>query len=329
MGTDTIMDAKKTLETKAILEMKDQIISKYGPWHVNNVHLQDDVYTIGPTIVGDEIKLRRVVQCVLDHTGGTAEGLRILDLGCGEGIYSIEFARQGASCVAIEGREPNAEKVRFVKRVLSLDNLEVLQGDVRNLSPAKHGYFDVVLCLGILYHLTAPEVFDFVATLHEVCRKICIVDTRVMLRPKTRYVHNGETYWGSWGEEHWPGDSKEVKLARLGASLDNEDNFWLSRPSIYNLLSHVGFTSIYECNIPAEPKKPGDRFTFVAIKGQPCELLSAPLIATQSRDGMPERPVPEHSRTYHLLSGMSHLLPWRARQFCKKLLGMDRSLRGI
>src|SRR5438046_472157 len=151
MGTNTIMDAKMTLDIKAILEMKDKIISKYGPWHVNNVYLQDDVYTIDPTIVGDEIKLRRVVQCVLDHTGG-------------------------------------------------------------------------------------------------------------MLPPKTRDVHNGETYWGSWGEEHWPGDSKEVKLARLGASLDNEYNFWLSRPSIYNLLSHVGFTSIYECNIPAEPKKPGDRF---------------------------------------------------------------------
>src|SRR6266700_3860465 len=300
MGTNTIMGAKKTLDIKAILEMKDQIISKYGPWHVNNVYLQDDVYTIGPKMVGDEIKLRRIVQCVLDHTGGTLDGLRVLDLGCGEGIYSIEFARQGASCVAIEGRKPNAEKVRFVKRALSLDNMEVLQEDVRNLSAAKHGHFDVVLCLGILYHLTASEVVDFVANLYDVCRKICIVDTRVELRPKTSYVFDGATFWGKWGEEHWPGYSKKVKLARLGASLDNEYNFWVSRPSIYNLLSHVGFTSVYECNIPAEPTKPADRFTFVAVKGQPCQLLSAPLMATHPRGGMPERPIPEHSNTYNL-----------------------------
>ena len=317
------------MDIKAIIDAKNEVISKYGPWHVNNVGLKDDVYTMGPSIVGDEIKLRRVVQCVLDHTGGTVEGLRILDLGCGEGIYSIEFARRGASCVAIEGREPNAEKVRFVKRVLSLDDLEVLQDDVRNLSAAKYGYFDVVLCLGILYHLPAPEVFDFVATLHEVCRKICIVDTRVMLRPNTRYVSNRATYHGSWGEEHWPGDSKEVKLARLGASLDNETNFWLSRPSVYNLLCNVGFTSVYECHIPAEPKKPGDRLTFFAIKGQPCHLLSAPLMAMQPCDGMPERPVLEHRKTFYVLRSMSHLLPWRARRFSKRLLGMDRSLRGI
>ena len=86
------------------------------------------------------------------------EGLRILDLGCGEGIYSIELARHKAQVVAMDGRETHLEKVRFIKRALSLDSLEVVQDDVRNLSLAKYGKFDVVLCLGILYHLKAPDV---------------------------------------------------------------------------------------------------------------------------------------------------------------------------
>ena len=103
-----------------------------------------------------------------------------------------------------------------------------------------------------------------------------------------------------------------MKLSRMGASLDNERNFWLSRPSIYNLLRHVGFTSVYECHIPAEPNKPTYRITFVAIKGQPCQLLSAPLMATRPLDDMPEQPAPEHSTTFYLLRDMSHRLPWRA-----------------
>jgi 2-polyprenyl-3-methyl-5-hydroxy-6-metoxy-1,4-benzoquinol methylase len=317
------------MDTKVIADLKNQVITKYGAWDSNNVYLEDGLYTMGAEIVGDEIKLQRIVQCVLDQTGGTVEGLRVVDLGCGEGLYSIEFARRRASCVAIEGREPRAEKIRFVKQVLSLDNLDVVQDDVRNLSVEKHGEFDVVLCLGILYHLGAPDVFSFVARLSEVCRKICIIDTRVELRPNAQYLFDGETYHGSWGEEHWPGDSKEVKLSRMGASLDNERNFWLSRPSIYNLLRHVGFTSVYECHIPAEPNKPGDRITFVAIKGQPCQLLSAPLMATRPHDYMPEQPLREHSKAFYLLRDMSHLLPWRARRFGKRLLGAKDRLGNI
>ena len=46
-----------------------------------------------------------------------------------------------------------------------------MQDDVRNLSVEKHGEFDVVLCLGNLYHLGAPDVFSFAARLSEVCRR--------------------------------------------------------------------------------------------------------------------------------------------------------------
>ena len=317
------------MDTKAIADLKNQIITKYGAWDSNNVYLEGGLYTMGVEIVGDEIKLLRILQCVLDHTGGTVEGLRVLDLGCGEGLYAIEFARRKASCLAIEGREPRVEKVRFVKQVLSLDNLDVVQDDVRNLSVQRHGKFDVVLCLGILYHLGAPDVFAFAAQLSEVCRKICVIDTRVALQPKTQYLSEGETYLGSWGEEHWPGDSEVVKLSRMGASLDNDRNFWLSRPSVYNLLRHVGFTSVYECHIPAEPKKPGDRVTFVAIKGQPCQLLSAPLMATRPFDDMPEQPALEHGKVFYLLRDISHLLPWRARRFGKRLLGLKNNLGNI
>jgi SAM-dependent methyltransferase len=317
------------MDAKAVLDLKNQVIAKHGTWDSNNVYLGKGLYTMGAEIVGDEVKLLRVVQCVLDHTGGSVEGLRVVDLGCGEGLYSIEFARRKASCLAIEGREPRAERVRFVKQVLSLDNLSVVQDDVRNLSVEKHGEFDVVLCLGILYHLGAPDVFSFVSRLGEVCRKICIIDTRVAAVAKTPYPFDGKTYLGTWGEEHWPGDSEAVKLSRLGASLDNEHNFWLSRSSIYNLLRNVGFTSVYECHIPAEPNKPSDRVTFLAIKGQPCELLSAPLMAARPGDDVPEQPRSEHSKMFYLLRDMSHVLPWRARRFGKRLLSVQDRLGNI
>src|ERR1043166_908766 len=153
------------MDTQTIIDSKNDVIAKYGNWTAHNVRLQDDVYTIAPKIVGDEVKLRRIVQCVFDLTGGSVEGLRILDLACLEGMYAIEFARHKAHAVGIEGREANVEKARFTKRVLQLDNLELFQDEVRNLSVEKYGRFDVVLCLGLLYHLDAPDVFPFIQQL--------------------------------------------------------------------------------------------------------------------------------------------------------------------
>jgi SAM-dependent methyltransferase len=313
------------MDTQTILDKKSELVAKHGPWHAHNIHLQEDIYTMGPSIVGDEIKLRRIVQCVLDLAGRPLEKLRVLDLACGEGIYGLEFARQKANVVAIEGREANIEKARLVKQILSLNNLQLAQDDVRNLSTEKYGVFDVVLCLGILYHLKAPDVFSFAERLGEVCRRICIVDTRVTLHPRTRYAYQGDIYSGTWGEEHWPGDSKDLKLSRLGASLDDEYNFWLTRPTVYNLLSHAGFTSVYECHIPAEPRKPSNRITFVAIKGEPCHL-SSPLMAAHPRDNMPERPFREHGTAFNVLRGTSHLLPRQVRKLGKRLLGLENPL---
>jgi ubiquinone/menaquinone biosynthesis C-methylase UbiE len=314
------------MSTETLASQKSEIIEKYGPWTAHNIHLQDDIYTIAPKVVGDELKLRRILQCVLDLSCGSIEGMRILDLACLEGLFAIEFARHKAQCLGIEGREANIEKARFAKKALSLDNLEFVQDDVRNLSIEKYGRFDVVLCLGLLYHLDVPDVFTFIERLGEVCQRVCIVDTRITLDPKTSYSYKGRAYSGTKSEEHSASDSKEEKMAKLWASLDNNEAFWLSRPALYNFLAHVGFTTVYECNIPAEPEKPADRITFVAIKGQAGNLLNAPLMAGRSQDDMPERPRPENSKVVESLREISRLLPAPIRKMGKKVVGRDNKL---
>jgi 2-polyprenyl-3-methyl-5-hydroxy-6-metoxy-1,4-benzoquinol methylase len=317
---------KGTMDNQSIINKRDAVISKYGPWTAHNIHLQEELYTVAPRIVGDEVKLRRIVQCVFDLTGGTVKGLRILDLACLEGLYAIEFARHDANCLGIEGREANIEKARFAKEVLSLGNLDLVQDDVRNLSAKKYGHFDVVLCLGILYHLDVPDVFSFIERLGEVCDRICIVDTRIILHPKTRYIHNHRAYYGTKTEEHIADDSKEVKLSRLWASLDNPDNFYLSRATLYNALSHVGFTTVYECNIPAEPKKPVDRITVVGIKGKMERLINAPLMAAQSLDDMPERSARENSVAIDILRKIGSPFPRKVKRLARKLMGRENKL---
>jgi hypothetical protein len=267
---------------------KNKLIERVGAWTAHNIQLDGDVYTMRHGIAGDERKLRRIVQTVADIAARPLADVRILDLACLEGMYAIEFARHGAEAVGIEGREVNLAKARFAKDVLRLRRLEFVQDDVRNVSLAKYGAFDVVLCLGILYHVDASDVFTFLEHIGEVCRGFAVVDTHVSLEPETSYRYRSFQYWRRRVLEHSLNSTAEDKAKRLWSSLDNPESFWLTRPSLYNALSHVGFTSVHECHLPAEPDKPEDRVTLVAMKGRRQHLISSPLMSAEPLDDAPE-----------------------------------------
>jgi 2-polyprenyl-3-methyl-5-hydroxy-6-metoxy-1,4-benzoquinol methylase len=284
------------VERDQIENKRQELIDRYGLWTSHNLQLQDDLYTFtkdqatfDQQLTNHGVHLQRILQIVVDIVQKPIGDLRVLDLACLEGIYGLEFARHGAEVVAIEAREVNIEKARFAGEVLGLNNITFVQDDVRNLSVEKYGEFDVVLCLGIFYHLTVPDVFHFAEKLFEVCRRIAIIDTHIGLTSNASHTFKGQAYSGWIFREHAAESSQEDRLKQLWASVDNETSFWFTRPSIYNLFANVGFTSVYSCSIPATPKKGGDSDTFVALKGTKTQLFTTPTLNDQSAARWPEK----------------------------------------
>lgn len=308
---------------KQIEEERRQIAERYGDWTDHNIRLADGVYTLSPD--RQSVKLRRILQVVADVTRRNLSELRILDLACLEGQYAIEFALHGAEVVAIEGREANAQKALFAKRVLGLDRLTVCQDDVRNLSLEKYGEFDVVLCLGILYHLDAPDVFDFVTRMASVCRHVLVMDTFVSIAYEKSFEYQGNRFWGRSIIEHDPASEPEERLSSLWASLDNIQSLWLTRESVFNLLTLNGFTSAYECRVPVEPGKYGDRVTLVGLKGTPQTIHSIPAMNGQPPDliAEPYQPAisPRQQKHAELKKRLTLMIPRRLRRAIKKALG--------
>jgi 2-polyprenyl-3-methyl-5-hydroxy-6-metoxy-1,4-benzoquinol methylase len=280
------------MDIETIRAEREQIIARYGPWTAHNIRLADDCYTISATDFVDEFKQRRMLQIVSDITNQPFADLRVLDLACLEGAYAIEFALHGATVVGIEGRENNIARARFAQEALGLDHLTLVQGDVRDLSREKNGTFDVVLCIGILYHLDAPDVFRFVERIAEVCTRVAIFDTHISTTGDVRTEYDGATYAGEKYVEHAPDATDDDRVKKVWASLSDPESFWLTRPSLYNLLAKAGFTSVYECHNPAEALRPSDRITLVAMRGERHAVRSAPRINSVPDERWPEAELP-------------------------------------
>lgn len=228
--------------------------------------------------LGNGDKVRRVMQLTADFARRPVAELRILDLGCGEGVYAIEAALRGAKVLALDARTERMRDGMAIAARHGLDTLEFRQEDVRAVRRSTHGGFDVVWLLGLLYHLDAPDVFTVLANLRGVCDGLLVVDTLIAPRAEETVEHEGRRYDGRRVREHDDADPPEVRRARVLRSIDNELAFQLTRESLSRALDAVGFSSVVEAHVPLEPEKAADRVTFAAIPGERVTVATYPSV---------------------------------------------------
>ena len=83
-------------------------------------------------------------------------GMSVLDIGCNGGFYSFELKRRGAARVLALDHDPAyLAQARFAREQLGL-SVELRQLDVYDLDHLGDERFDLVLFLGVLYHLRHP-----------------------------------------------------------------------------------------------------------------------------------------------------------------------------
>lgn len=291
----------KPLQTKEAIEQRlAELKLKYGDW-AYDIPLPYGIWTRGD-LQKPHTRLKRIVQIANDLSNKPLSACRVLDLGCLDGIFSIEFALHGAATVGVEIREANIQKALFCKEVLGLDNLDFRQDDVRNVSLESYGEFDVIICSGILYHLTALDSINLIKKMFEMATRLVIIDTQISLNPEEEIHFENNRYWGDTYREHSLGASTEDKVNRLWSSIDNETSFWFTRPSLINIISKAGFSSVYECFVPVNfvPRtdfqnagiRAHDRCTFVAVKDHHRELSTSPAANDVRQEW------PEHSLAY-------------------------------
>jgi SAM-dependent methyltransferase len=134
---------------------------------------------------------RYVFENLVRACGGSLRGRRVLDLGCNAGWWSLAAIEAGAEHVTgIDGRSMHVEQAELVFEVKGIDpdRYAFRAADLLALDAIEGGPFDVVLCLGLLYHVNRPiELMRLIASTG--ARAVCI-DTEVSQLPGSAFeVH--------------------------------------------------------------------------------------------------------------------------------------------
>ena len=130
----------------------EERVEALGPWF-HNIDL-NGVWTAPDHFLGDYpgAKFRRFAP----HLPRDLSGKSVLDIGCNAGFYSIEMKRRGANRVlGIDSDERYLAQARMATEVLGFDDIEFAKLDVYDVG-AIGETFDLVIFMGVLYHLRHP-----------------------------------------------------------------------------------------------------------------------------------------------------------------------------
>jgi tRNA (mo5U34)-methyltransferase len=177
----------------------------------------------------------------------------VLDLACNEGFFAMEFARRGARDVlGVDARARTIEKAEYVRDRVGLGTCRFAIGDVTEMDLEPHAA-DVVLLLGVVYHVEDPI-------------RLLFVDTQ-LTKPHEplRYA------WGSpatfeapaaWAMMHESPETDELSAVGGFSLIPNA-------AAIVMVLRDIGFRSILQLHpsnrVPEQQYRDVDRAVFAAL----------------------------------------------------------------
>jgi tRNA (mo5U34)-methyltransferase len=158
--------------------------------------------------------------------GGSLAGRRVLDLGCNAGFWTLHALRRGAAFVrAVDARSMHLAQAALVLEVEGIDASRhaLSEADLFAADWAAWGRFDIVLCLGLLYHVDRPvELFARIAA---TGASHVVVDTALSRLPGAAF------------------EAREEPLDDPRNAVGRSLVFWPTSDAVVALARHAGFTA--------------------------------------------------------------------------------------
>lgn len=131
-------------------------------WDARPCNIRHSPREVGTKEYFDEVEARKYL--VEPHIPGFAQferwaGKRVLEIGCGIGTDTINFARAGAQVTAVDVSERSLELARQRAKVFGLaDRITFQFADAERLSEyVRPEPYDLVYSFGVIHHTPHPE----------------------------------------------------------------------------------------------------------------------------------------------------------------------------
>ena len=181
-----------------------------------------------------------VVKAALRAAG---PGASVLDLGCNEGWFAHRALEWGAArVVGIDVREANIRRARLIAAHYGLDGVEFRAMDV--FDAAQLGTFDVVLVLGLIYHLENP--IGALRVARACTRGTAVVESQLTAHNEPIRLGWGETDSFRDAPGHWAAvvepAAEQVDEGNLLASFGGIVSLVPNRAALLDAMAVAGFT---------------------------------------------------------------------------------------
>jgi tRNA (mo5U34)-methyltransferase len=102
-------------------------------------------------------------------------GTSLADVGASNGFYSFEARKRGARVVAFDVRHKDNSGFGLAQYINGLTDIEHHQINILDVHPGEHGPFDIVLAMGLLYHL--PDPYRALANCAALSRERLVIES--------------------------------------------------------------------------------------------------------------------------------------------------------
>jgi SAM-dependent methyltransferase len=257
------------LEVAGLAGPTGRLVATGSPWWsllpftAHRIQLAPRIYTADTGVEPDvDLRTKVILHAAGDAAGGLA-GKRVIDIGCNEGGFSVEFARRGAAeVVGVEARPLSVRRGDLVRDVLGLANLRFACGDVLHELARAQQPFDVILATGILYHFAHPDAA--LRSMRERCSGFLLLCTHVAHPDASSHgcsddivEYVGEvdpgpaggaggrpSYRGRRYSERDVGPMADTGGDDLWAAWSNEESFWPFEADLVRMVHAAGFASV-------------------------------------------------------------------------------------